>query len=413
MSNQSDIAIKVENLSKVFKLYSKPSDMLLEMFSRHSRHQEFWALKDISFEVKRGEVIGVIGCNGAGKSTLLKILAGTLDKSSGTVEINGKMAAILELGSGFHEEYTGLENIYIGGLCIGMTREEINKKIKSIIDFSELTDFINNPLKTYSSGMKSRLMFSLAFCENPELFIVDEALSTGDQFFVEKCIQRIQEIVRNGTTGFYVSHNINMVRRFCNRAILLDKGKIVQDGNTETVCNMYEQMILKKIQSQLLNNDQSSRLGTGEAKISHIEIIGSDNRILEWGKPVAFRIIIESHRQIDGAGIGLIVETSERRHVYAFNSLMHFSDYSGNMKSSQMVLQQGINIIEMEIPHLMLNAGSYAVSVCINPRANYASRLEVYDMWERCFSFSVKSPYDSYVNASLIEQPVFWKCTHQ
>jgi lipopolysaccharide transport system ATP-binding protein/teichoic acid transport system ATP-binding protein len=235
------IVIKVDGLSKAYKLYEKNSDRIREILSPRKKvyHKLHYALKDISFEVKKGENVGIIGVNGSGKSTLLKILTGVAKQTSGTVVVNGKVSALLELGTGFNPEYTGMENIYLNGAIMGYTREEIDAKIPSILEFAGIGEFINQPVKTYSSGMFARLAFAVAVNVEPEILIVDEVLAVGDTRFQIKCMERMKEMMTGGTTVLFVSHDINAVRRFCSSAIWLNQGSIVRFGEVNSVADEY------------------------------------------------------------------------------------------------------------------------------------------------------------------------------
>jgi len=243
MNIPADIAIRVSQLSKMFKIYRKPGDMFWELLSSKPRHTPFWALYDVSFAVKRGQVVGLIGRNGAGKSTLLKIITGTLDKTSGEVEVHGRISSILELGTGFNGEYTGRENVYLGGLMVGMSREEVRSKLDWIIEFSELQAFIDQPFKTYSTGMQARLTFSTAVCIDPDILIVDEALAVGDAKFQLKCFSKIDEFRRAGRTILLVSHAMNTITTFCDHAIFLEGGRIVDQGEPQRITKVYYQML--------------------------------------------------------------------------------------------------------------------------------------------------------------------------
>jgi ABC-type polysaccharide/polyol phosphate transport system ATPase subunit len=238
-----EFAIQVAGLSKAFRIYARPVDLLKEIILRRPIHRELWALKDVSFEVKPGELIGIIGRNGSGKSTLLKILTGVLDKTQGELAIHGKVSSILELGTGFHSEYSGRQNIFMGGLCLGMLRKEIENRLDWIIAFSELEDFIDQPLRTYSTGMKARLAFSTAISMDPDILFVDEALSVGDVKFNRKCYNTINQFRDKGRTILLVSHDLNIISSFCNKTILLDAGRIVAYGEPRDVSRIYHQLL--------------------------------------------------------------------------------------------------------------------------------------------------------------------------
>lgn len=236
--------LKVENVGIKFNLMESKVDNLKEyvikLLKHELRYQEFWALKNISFSVNKGERVGILGLNGAGKSTLLKIVAGVLKATEGKVTVNGKIAPLLELGAGFDPQYTGAENIYLYGAVLGYPKEFINEKYDEIIEFSELGDFIHVPVKNYSSGMKARLGFAIATLVEPEILILDEVLSVGDAKFRKKCEKRIMKMFDKGVTVLFVSHSIDQVKSICDRAIILDKGSLVADGTLEEVCDFYE-----------------------------------------------------------------------------------------------------------------------------------------------------------------------------
>lgn len=246
-----NIAIKVENLSKVYKLYDKTSDRFKESLglSKKKLYTEHYSLRDISFEIKKGETVGIIGTNGSGKSTILKIITGVLNATTGSVKVDGRISALLELGAGFNQEYTGIQNIYLNGTMMGFTKEEIDKKLDGIVEFADIGDFINQPVKTYSSGMFVRLAFAVAINIDPEILIVDEALSVGDVFFQAKCYRKFEEFKNNGKTILFVSHDLGSISKYCSRVILLNQGVKLMEGAPKEVVDVYKKVLVNQLDS--------------------------------------------------------------------------------------------------------------------------------------------------------------------
>ncbi len=242
----------MEEVSKYYKLYHSPKDRFREALDplRRRRYQEFFALKNINLEIKKGEILGVVGPNGSGKSTLLKLIAGVIPPSSGRVTVNGAVSAMLELGSGMNPDLSGTDNVYFGGIMLGFSHEEMNARMDEIIAFADIGDFINQPLKTYSSGMKARLSFALAMSIKPDILVVDEVLAVGDDLFKRKCFAKIEELFKAGCTVFFVSHSIPNVNELCTRAILLDKGELILEGPTPLVTRYYHTLLYASPESR-------------------------------------------------------------------------------------------------------------------------------------------------------------------
>ena len=261
----SEVAIRVDDVSKLYKLYDKPSDRLKESLglTRKKLYKEHYALHNVSFDVKRGETVGIIGTNGSGKSTILKIITGVLNPSGGHVEIDGRISALLELGAGFNMEYTGIENIYLNGTMIGFTKEEIDEKLQDILDFADIGDFVNQPVKTYSSGMFVRLAFAVAINIDPEILIVDEALSVGDVFFQAKCYKKFEDFKKMGKTILFVSHDLGSISKYCDRVVLLNRGKKLAEGTPKEMVSMYKRI--------MVNQDKAEEIAAHQMDMSSLE----------------------------------------------------------------------------------------------------------------------------------------------
>src|ERR1044071_9064046 len=241
-------ALGVENVSKQYRIYDRPADRLKESLTRGRlrRHREFWALRDVSFEIEAGTTVGIIGQNGCGKSTLLQIIAGTLTPTHGTVKYEGRISALLELGAGFDAEFTGVENVYMSASLMGLSRRETARIFPNIERFAEIGQLIYQPVKTYSSGMYIRLAFAIAASVEPDILIIDEALAVGDAVFQHRCLRRIKELHDRGTTVLFVSHDAAAIRALCSRAILMNQGRIVSQGEPADVLNQYQEIVMER-----------------------------------------------------------------------------------------------------------------------------------------------------------------------
>lgn len=302
----SNYAISVTNLDKMYKLYDKPSDRFKEALglTRKKKYKEHYALHNVSFNVKKGETVGIIGTNGSGKSTILKIITGVLNQTAGNVEVNGRISALLELGAGFNGEYTGLENVYLNGTMIGFSREEIDEKLQDILDFADIGDFINQPVKTYSSGMFVRLAFAVAINIDPEILIVDEALSVGDVFFQSKCFHKFEEFKKMGKTIVFVSHDLGSISKYCDRVVLLNRGVKLDEGNPKEMIDIYKKLLVNQYDENEEKNGAKEIVNDSKEEgdtVNWKDKLSINPNIIEYGSGAARIIdyaVVDSNGQI-------------------------------------------------------------------------------------------------------------------
>lgn len=363
--------IEVKDLEKTFKLYSKPSDRLKEKIFKRPFHKVHHALKKINFKIEDGETLGIIGQNGAGKSTLLKILMNVTIPDKGIIESNGKITGLLELGTGFNPEMTGLKNIYMNGMLLGMTKGEIDDKKDKIIEFSELGDFINEPIKTYSSGMVMRLAFSIAIHADPHCFLVDEALSVGDAHFQQKCMKKIRDFKEGGGTIIFVSHDMNAVKMLCNKAILLDQGKIVEYGSPEHVVNKYNFLISRLSDSEsrmtLKEVENKKEYGSYEAEISSLNIVGEDSQsnVVSSGEKTKIEILIRSYENIENVTVGIMIRDKYGQDIYGTNTYYLKKEF---------VLKADVSARCIFYINMNLSPGKYTLTSAIHTENNHLNK---------------------------------------
>lgn len=284
---REEIAIAVENVNKIYKLYDRPRDRMFEALglSKKKKYHEKYALSNVSFHVKKGECVGIIGTNGSGKSTILKIITGVLNQTSGNVSVNGRISALLELGAGFNMEYTGLENIYLNGTMNGFSEKEIDERMQDILDFADIGDYVKQPVKTYSSGMFVRLAFSVGINIDPEILIVDEALSVGDVFFQAKCYHKFEEFKEMGKTIIFVSHDLSSIAKYCDRVILLDQGVKLGEGGPKEMIDDFKRVLVGQYQTPEEKSVNKSLLEDEELQqaVLKSKVKKEEDKTLEYG----------------------------------------------------------------------------------------------------------------------------------
>ncbi|MGE7825124.1 ABC transporter ATP-binding protein [Paenibacillus sp. NPDC093718] len=358
--------IQIDRLVKSYKLYEKPLDRLKEsiLLIKNKYHTDFKALNGVSLEVKRGDAIGILGKNGSGKSTLLKIITGVLSPTSGSVEIRGKVSAILELGAGFNPEYSGRENILLNGLMMGFSREEIDKKIESIIEFADIGDFIEQPVKIYSSGMFARLAFAVAINVEPDILIVDEALAVGDTRFQTKCIDKMKELKNAGTTILFVSHATEQIKRFCNKAVWLKDGKVEAEGESSEIVDIYEDYMKYGYEVQIKNSDNTeSQLNSlpedfimpvNTNIVSSIIKVEINQKRFKTFDELVVEVQYEVYENIPDLLIGVAIYTPDREYIFGPNTHLE------NVNIPNSIGRHKMKYIINELPLL---SGSYCIDV--------------------------------------------------
>lgn len=416
MSSSQEAVISVKDISKYFEIYEKPSHRLWQMICRGHKqfYRPFWALADISFDVAKGECVGIIGRNGAGKSTLLQIITGTLAPSSGNVEVKGRVAALLELGSGFNPEFTGRENVYLNASILGLTKEEIDSKYNAIVAFADIGEFIDQPVKSYSSGMVVRLAFAVVAHVDADVLIVDEALAVGDTFFTQKCMRFLRHFMETNTVLF-VSHDVAAVNSLCNRAILLEHGRIKLLGSPKEVTEMYLEDMFESLQGKseqprterssssgngslllpageedfrdmrqdiLINstlrndiqvspfNEDGAAFGKGGASIVQVLLVDKNEAPLNWavgGEVATLRIVCKAHQDMYSPIIGFHLKDRLGQCLFGDNTFLAFVDSPLSVRAGQYFKAS----FTFRIPVLAAGDYSFAVAIAEGTQADH------------------------------------------
>lgn len=390
-------AVVATGLGKVYQRYEKPIDSLKELFLRRQYHEDFWALRDVSFRCEPGEVFGVVGDNGAGKSTLLKLLAGTMKPSEGQLLVNGRVSAILELGSGFHPDYTGLENIKLGCAVLGLNEQQTLAKIPEIIDFSELGDFVKQPVKNYSSGMFVRLAFAVVTSVDPDILVVDEALSVGDQHFQKKSMDRMMAFKEQGKSLIFCSHSLYHVKELCKRVIWLDKGIVKMQGSSSEVIDHYNDHV--RLQNRVMvpvagttatslapeppaTDDGTLTAYLLEATLLDVTFDAEVKPLYRTGDHFAVKVTahVQPSLTLDDVHIGIIIKRNDGVQCFGVSTVL-----DGKTLFHISGRQYGV---VYEIPHLTLLSGVYSLEIWLID----ATSVHVYDSMQTCCEFRVSQP---------------------
>jgi ABC-type polysaccharide/polyol phosphate transport system ATPase subunit len=408
-----EFVIRVSQLKKKYQLYTKPFDRLKEVLHplRKSYHKDFYALKDLSFEIKKGQSVGIIGKNGSGKSTLLKILTGIVAPTSGKVEVVGRVAALLELGAGFNPDLTGLENIYLSGALNGYSQQEMTKLLPDVLDFADIGNFIHQPVRIYSSGMFARLAFAIAVSVDPDILIVDEALSVGDIRFQQKCIRRMKAIRDSGRTVIFVSHDVALLSTFCDFAIWIHEGIVKESGRAKEIVNLYTSFMAYALEPKLIANKTSSislteqsfqqwwpmlgeRLGSGMVEIRDYRFIvsGKSVQFIKGGEDVEMQVQYEVLNDIEMPILGVMFRNRLGVLIFGINNRMYNHDFGS--------LCKGHYIGSMNFKMPLLGNGDYTISFSIadGTQATHEQLQWIHDG----IAFQVMNPEDKYNIGALV-----------
>jgi lipopolysaccharide transport system ATP-binding protein len=378
----------IDHIGKAFKRYKRKSGRLAEWLGFGLHHELKWILHDITFYVESGESIGIIGINGAGKSTLLKIITGTTKPTKGKVDAGGRISALLELGLGFHPDFTGRQNAYMGAQLGGLSISEIDRNIDKIEEFAEIGDYFDQPIRTYSSGMQVRLAFSVATCNRPDILIVDEALSIGDTYFQHKSFDLIRKFKEQGTTLLFVSHSPAMVKTLCDRAMLLHKGAILRDDLPDAVLDYYNAAIVKSDvdyeikQTETVSGKKITRSGGKEVTITSVELLinGLPARAVISRSPAVIQVVTQCNGPVKELTVGILIRDRLGNNVFGTNSF-HYGLSRKHLISGER------NTIAFSFPSFSLGFGSYSLTVALHSRDTHIT--ENYDWWDRALVFQI------------------------